>query len=133
MSIDYQSPTRLVRAFYEARKANDPEMLRAWLADDVRWNEPVVGEHMGQLQGVDAVIGMLQRALVTTGDTFSLRVANAVETKNRCAAVIEWSAEKNGQTIRGEEIAVYGFQNGRIFEASFFASDISNDEAFWEA
>ncbi len=132
MNTEHQSPAALVQAFYEARQANDPDALRQWLADGVRWNEPVVGDHMGHLHGADAVVDMLKRALATTGGTFSLRVASTVETGSHCAAVIEWSADKNGRTIRGQEMAVFGFKGGQITEASFFASDITNDQAFWE-
>lgn len=132
MDADHQSPAELVRTFYEARQTNDLNALRPWLADDVRWNEPIVGEHMGHFRGADAVVNMLTRALATTGGTFSLRVASTVETGSHCAAVIEWSADKNGRTIQGQELAVFGFKDARITEASFFASDISNDQAFWE-
>lgn len=132
MNADRQPLTARVYAFYEARRANDPDALRPWLADDVRWNEPVVGDHMGHLRGADAVVDMLKRALATTGENFSLRVASTVETGSHCAAVIEWSADKGGRTIHGQEIAVFGFKGGQIAEASFFASDISNDQAFWE-
>ncbi len=132
MNAEHQSPAALVHAFYEARRADDPDALRQWLADDVRWNEPVVGDHMGHLHGADAVVDMLKRALATTGCTFSLRVASTVETESHRAAVIEWSADKHGRTIWGQEMAVFGFKGGQITEASFFASDISNDQAFWE-
>ncbi|GMN15027.1 nuclear transport factor 2 family protein [Altererythrobacter sp. MTPC7] len=132
MSIDHQSPAELVYAFYKARQANDPDALRVWLADDVRWNEPVVGDHMGQLRGADAVVDMLKGALATTGGTFTLRVASTVETGNHCAAVVDWSADKNNRTIRGQELAVFSFKGARIVEASFYASDIGNDQAFWE-
>ncbi|MCQ4161126.1 nuclear transport factor 2 family protein [Roseomonas sp. GC11] len=125
-----------MRAFYEARRANDPEALRPWLAPDVRWSEPVVGEHMGLLIGPDAVIDMLRRALATTGGSFSLRVVETIETGRHCAAIIEWQAEKEGRLIRGREMAVYGFSDGgssgvRIREASFFAANLEDDAAFW--
>jgi len=88
---------------------------------------------MGCLRGADAVVDMLKRALAATDGTFSLRVASVVETQSHCAAVIEWSADKNGKTIQGQEMAVFGFKGGSIAEASFFASDITNDQAFWES
>ncbi|MDR6129024.1 ketosteroid isomerase-like protein [Sphingomonas sp. SORGH_AS802] len=132
MNTERQSPAALVHGFYEARQAKDPDALRHWLADDVRWSEPVVGDHMGHLQGADAVVDMLKRALATTGGTFSLRVVSTIETGSHCAAVIAWSADKNGRTIRGQEMAVFGFESGKITEAVFFASDIRNDQAFWE-
>lgn len=132
MSHTDASPAHLVRAFYQAREANDPDSLRAWLTNEVRWVEPVVGNHMGHLQGADAVVDMFKRALATTAGTFSLRVAETVETETHCAAVIEWKADKNGRTIHGREMAVYGFREGRIYEANFFAANIGNDQAFWE-
>ena len=92
-----KSPTALVHAFYKARQANDPDALRQWLSDDVRWNEPVVGDHMEHLRGAHAVVDMLKHALATTGGTFSLRVASIVGTGSHCAAVIEWSADENGE------------------------------------
>ncbi|WP_375245088.1 nuclear transport factor 2 family protein, partial [Sphingomonas parapaucimobilis] len=129
---DTTSPAALVHAFYKARQDRDPEALRSWLADDVCWNEPVVGDHMGRLRRADAVVDMLSRALAATDGIFSLRVARVVETHNHCAAVIGWSADKNGRTIKGQDMAVFGFKDGRIAEASFFASDITNDQAFRE-
>lgn len=125
------SPAALVREFYELRKQNDQELLRPRLSPTVRWCEPEVGKHMGVLEGIDAVIDMIQRALATTGGTFSLSVAETVETATQCSAVIAWSADKGGTTITGQEMAVYGFKNGLIEEAYFFASNLANDEAFW--
>lgn len=126
-----RSPATLVREFYELRKKNDPELLRSRLSPTVRWSEPEVGQHMGVLEGADAVIDMVHRALATTGGTFSLSVTDTVETETHCSAVIVWSAQKGSTTITGHEMAVYGFQNGLIHEAYFFASNISNDVAFW--
>jgi hypothetical protein len=126
-----RSPAELVRAFYELRKKNEPELLRPLLSPTVRWCEPEVGQHMGVLEGVDAVIDMVHRALAATDGTFSLSVIETVETETHGSAVIAWSAQKGGMTITGHELAVYGFKNGLIHEAYFFASNIANDEAFW--
>lgn len=79
MPDDDQSPAERVRAFYEARKRGDPETLRDWLAEDVIWNEPQVGDHMGTLHGAHAVIDMLRRAQAATGGTFALAVAETME------------------------------------------------------
>src|SRR5271168_3385854 len=124
------SPASLVHEFYELRKQNDPDLLRPRISPTVRWCEPEVGRHMGILDGIDAVIDMIGRALATTGGSFSLTVVETVETATHCSAVILWSAEKAGRTISGQEMAVFGFKDGLIQEAYFFASDISNDEAF---
>jgi len=120
-----------VREFYAARGKGQPELLRPWLAPDVRWCEPDVGSHMSALQGADAVIDMVRRALATTGGTFRLSIMETVETATHCSAVIAWSAEKHGKLIEGREMAVFGFKGGVIQEAYFFAADIAHDEAFW--
>jgi hypothetical protein len=126
-----RSPAALVRDFYDLRAKNAPELLRPRLAPSVRWCEPDVGRHMGVLEGADAVIDMVCRALATTDGTFRLNVTETVETETHCSAVIAWSAEKGGKIIKGQEMALYGFKNGLIQEAYFFASNIANDEAFW--
>ncbi len=125
------SPSNLIRAFYAARKVCKPEELRRWLAADVRWSEPVVENHMGFLQGADAVIDMLERASEITKGTFQLEVGQVMETGSYCSAIIHWEALKNGELVRGQELAVYSFAAGVIIEAYFFASNVSDDQAFW--
>jgi ketosteroid isomerase-like protein len=125
------SPASLVRAFYDVRRDGDFEKLRSRLAPNVRWCEPDIGSHMGAIVGAGAVIDMIRRALATTGGTFRLRVVATVETATHCSAVIAWSAEKGERIINGQEMAVFGFKNGLIEEAYFFASNIADDEAFW--
>ena len=65
---------RFVRAFYDARReavrAGDLRLLGEFIAPNVRWSEPEVGEHMGVLRGRDAVIDMIGRALDATGGSF---------------------------------------------------------------
>ena len=120
-----------VRRLYDLRAAGDPAAIRPLLADGVRWREPEVGDHMGELVGPDAVVGMIERALATTGGSFSLRVTDTVETASHVAAVIAWSARKGDTLIEGHELAVYGVRDGLITEAAFFPEDIGDDEAFW--
>ena len=124
-------PSETVLTLYELRAAGDPAAIRPLLHAEVRWQEPEVGDHMGLLIGPDAVIDMIERALATTGGTFSLRVASVVETASHCAALIEWSATKPDRVIEGRELAVYGVRDGLIVSAAFFPEDIGDDEAFW--
>ena len=109
---------RFVRAFYDARRAasrtGDLSLLEPFIAADVRWSEPDVGAHMGLLEGRDAVLDMLRRALETTGGTFDLRVTSTLETPSHVAASIAWSATKGGLRIEGEELAVHGRANSQL-------------------
>lgn len=123
--------SELVRKFYDLRKTNDVDGLRAMMADDVVWREPDVGDHMGELNGVEAVIDMMTRALAATGGTFSLQVAETLEIAGHCSAIIEWRADKGDQVLSGREMAVFSLKNGQIAFALFLPENISNDEAFW--
>ena len=126
---------RFVREFYAARRAasrtGDLESLRRFVADNIRWNEPDVGAHMGALHGCDAVLDMIRRALETTGGSFDLAVASTVETGRHVAASIEWSADKGGRRIEGRELAVFEVRDGRIVSARFHADDLADDREFW--
>lgn len=117
--------------FYAARQHRDPELLRPFLRPDVRWAEPHVGPHMGVLRGVEAVLDMVSRAQATTRGTFSLEIAQLIETANTCAAVIGWTATKGDQSIEGHELAVFEVVGGFITGATFYAEQLADDEAFW--
>ena len=131
-----EGPAALVRRFYAARAtaaaASDVEALRPFLAPDVDWVEPEVGAHMGRLPGAEAVLDMIRRAQVATGGTFRLAVAEAVETSTHCAALVVWSAERDGRAVRGREPAVFSVAEGRIVSARFHPDDIGDDLAFWD-
>lgn len=120
-----------IKDFYEIRKLKDPELLRPKIAQNVVWREPSVGDHMGELVGVDNVIDMISRAMETTGGSFSLAVAETIEVAEHCAAVIEWSAEKGEKTINGKEMAIFSVVDEQIVFAQFLPSNIDNDNDFW--
>ena len=126
---------RFVRAFYDARRAagrtGDLSPLEPFIAPGARWSEPDVGAHMGDLRGRDAVLDMIRRALAATGGTFDLRVTATVETGSHVAALIAWSAARNGGRIEGRELAVYEVRDGRIAAARFHPENIADDRAFW--
>lgn len=126
-----QSASAVVRRLYELRASGRLAAVRSLLAPEVRWREPDVGEHMGELIGADAVIDMIERAMAVTDGTFTLRVMSTTETATHCAAVIAWSARKAGSVIQGRELAVFGVRGGLIFEAAFFPEDLADDQAFW--
>lgn len=66
-----------------------------------------MGAHMGALEGRDAVLDMIRRALETTGGSFDLRVTSSVETSRHVAASVAWSAAKGGRRIAGQELTVF--------------------------
>jgi ketosteroid isomerase-like protein len=121
----------LVKQFYRLRERRDPDALRPLLAGDVRWREPEVGNHMGELAGAEAVIDMLRRALVDTGGTFSLRIAERMEVAGHRAAVIVWSAQRGQSVVEDRELATFSVKDGQITFAQFLPENIADDRAFW--
>ncbi len=122
---------RFIRAFYDARRAGDPDSLRPFMAADIRWSEPDIGAHMGERRGRDAVLDMIRRALDTTDGSFALAVASTAETGRHVAAAIEWCADKGGRRIEGRELAVFEVRDGCIQSARFHPDDLADDLAFW--
>ena len=121
----------VIRRFYAARATQDVESLRPFLAHDVVWREPTVGSHMGELRGADAVIDMIARALETTAGTFSLGIAEVLEVQGHCSVLIEWSAQKRTEVIKGRELAVFSIVDERIVFAQFLPENIADDNVFW--
>ena len=75
------------------------------------------------------MLDVCHRALATTGGTFDLRVTDAIETASNDAALITWSARKNGHLIEGRELAIYKFCVGRFAAARFHPENTAIDPA----
>ena len=126
-----KSALSIIEDFYAARASGDLDAVSAFIAEDVRWIEPDVQDHMGELIGRDAVIDMMTRALAKTAGTFSLAVTEGVEVEGHCSVVISWSAEKGDTLIEGQELATYSVVDGKITFAQFLPANIRNDDVFW--
>ena len=127
-----RSNAALIQAFYDARARNDLDAVRETLAHDVLWREPDIGsEHTGDLHGAEAVMGMIREAQRRTGNTFELRVSEAVAHGEQVAAFIDWSSTRDGKTLVGKEIAIYRIRDGKITEAQFHQNDLNHDREFW--
>ena len=126
-----------IRTFYDVRRtasrSGDLDLLRPFIAPEVRWCEPDVGAHIGVIEGRDVVPDMIRRALKTTGGSFDLRVTSTVETASHVAASVAWFAAKGRRHIDGQELAVFEVRDDQIVAAWFHPGDIADDEAFWGA
>ena len=123
----------LIRRLYEARDRNDDDAIRSVLSEGVVWHEPDVGgEHTGDLHGPDAVLAMIRDARGRTGGTFRLRPREIVANGEHAVALIDWSAERDGETLTGKEVAVYRVRDGKVVEVHFHQDDQDLDRRFWE-
>ena len=122
-----------IRALYEARDRNDEDVIRSVLSEGVVWHEPDVGgEHTGDLHGPDAVLAMIRDARRRTEDTFRLRPREIVANGEHAVALVDWSAERDGETLRGKEVAVFRVRDGKIVEVSFHQDNQDLDRQFWQ-
>ena len=127
-----QPNAALVRRLYEARERNDEGTIRSVLSEDVVWHEPDVGgEHTGDLRGPDAVLDMIRSARERTGATFGLRPREIVANGEHAVALVDWSAERDGETLEGKEVAVYRVRNGKVVEVHFHQDDQNLERRFW--
>lgn len=111
---------RAVRALYGDRQRQDWPAVRLALADGIVWHEPGTEDYSGDHRGAKAVLALLQRLVAVTGGTFTLTPTGALITDEHVAIRIEWSADRDGVSATGQELAVYRVADGRIAEAWFF-------------
>ncbi len=128
-----RSGVELIHGLYEARARGDLETVREMLAEEVVWREPDLDNpHTGDLHGPDAVLAMIREAQRLTNGTFRLVPQEVMAHGEHAVALIEWSAERDGERIEGKEVAVYRVRDGKIVEVSFHLDNPASDEAFWE-
>lgn len=128
------NPAAVVAALYRARAANDLDAVRNFLHPEVIWRE-----HEGQAgyagthRGREAVLNeMLGSAMAVTGGTFQVDLEEVVpHGPYLAAALVCWSATRDGEEMTGREIAVYRVGDGQVVEASFHLEDPEATDVFF--
>lgn len=75
---------------------------------------------------------MIRSARERAGGTFRLRPREIVANEQHAVALVDWSAEREGETLEGKEVAVYRVRDGEVAEAHFHQDDQELDRQFWE-
>ena len=123
---------KLIRELYDARARDDVDTIRSILADDIVWHDPGNNPPFtGDLQGVDAVLRMIDKAKELTDRTFRLWLHAVVANDEHAVALVNWSAERGGKTISGREVGVYHVRDGKVAEVWFHPADPKALEEFW--
>jgi ketosteroid isomerase-like protein len=120
---------RVIRELYEARRVRDWDRVRGLLAGEVGWHEPGDEDHSGDFRGQEDVVALLQKLVAVTGGTFQHELHGFLNSVDHSAVLVRWWAEREGQRSEGNEIAVYGFRDGKIAEVWFYV-DGYEPEAF---
>jgi uncharacterized protein len=110
----------IVRRLYAARAGGDFDEVARLLADDIVWHEPGEFDYSGDHSGKAAVLALLRGLAEATGGTFRLEPGDVLTTRQYAVTVVHWSAERNGKSAEGDEVAVYRVREGTVAEAWFF-------------
>jgi uncharacterized protein len=122
----------VVRAFYAARARADAAAVGEMLAPDVVWHEAGSRPpYTGTLTGSEAVLAMIAKARGLTGGTFRLELDDVLANDRHAVALVVWTAERDGRSLRGREVAVFRVRHGRIVEVRFYPDDSRTVDEFW--
>jgi len=111
----------VVRGLYEARARGDLDAAADFIAADVIWHEPY--DYLGTLHGREAVMAAIRMSVEETHGTFKLAVADLLASDLHVVALVDFSAERNGQRLLGREVGVFRVGNGLIEEVWFYTAE----------
>jgi ketosteroid isomerase-like protein len=111
---------RSIRELYEARERRDWDAVRVLFAEEIGWHEPGEEDHSGDHRGREEVVALLQKLVAVTGGTFQLEPKAFLNSVDYSAALVRWSAERQGKRSEGNEIAVYRFDDAKIVQVWFY-------------
>lgn len=109
----------LVRRLYDARANGDVAAIRAILAPNIVWHEPVwYGGFAGDHAGIDRVFREVFDRYKNY-DASGLDLHDVIAGDDHAVALVTWWARRGDEEIHGREVAVYHLRDGRIAEAWF--------------
>src|SRR5262245_60940042 len=118
---------RAIRELYEARSRRDWDATGALFADEIGWHEPGEEDHSGDFRGRAEVVALLEKLVAVTEGTFQLEPLAFLNLEHHSAALVSWSAERDGRRAQGREIAVYRFVEGKIADVWFYNEPLDPD------
>ena len=111
---------RAIREFYDARARRDWGVVGELLADEVGYHEPGDEDISGDFKGRGDVLALLKKMVDVTEGTFQLQPEGFLNLDRHSAALVRWSAERDGRRSEGREIGIYRFEKNKIAEVWFY-------------
>jgi ketosteroid isomerase-like protein len=121
----------LVRRGYDAFSTGDMQTLREVLSPDIVWHSPGRSQLAGDYGGVDAVLGFFGRTMELTGGTFRVDVHDVVAKDEHVVGLHAVTAEREGRTLRDQNVLVFHVRDGRASEVWQFWADQYAADAFF--
>jgi len=122
----------LVREGFAAFGRGDMDALRKqFFADDIRWHVPGRNPLCGDYEGPEQVIQYFTRVFEATGGTLGIELHDVLANDNHAVALYTASGERAGKQLTDNEVLVYHFRDGKVYEAWTHATDqYAADEFF---
>ena len=122
----------LIKKLYDALEHQDFQGYLDCMADDVVYhaagNCPVSGIHKGK----ESLVNIGKITFQETKGTHKVRLKQLIANKKHVAAVDTWTAKRNGQEIRMDNLIIYMIEAGKIKEVREFIEDEARHDLFWK-
>jgi ketosteroid isomerase-like protein len=127
-----QTPTAVVRRFYQAFVAGDMPTIAELMTDDVSFHVPGTGSNAGDYQGKDAVFGFFGQAVAKTGGSLKLELLDVMAGEDHVAALATYRAEREGRApLQNNLVHLIKLRDGRIAQSWFHSRNQYEVDAFW--
>jgi uncharacterized protein len=121
----------LVRRGYDAFSRGDMQTLREVFSPDIVWHSAGRSQLAGEYAGVDAVLGFFGRTMELTGGTFRVDVHDVVANDEHVVGLHAVTAEREGRTLRDQNVLVFHVRDGRASEVWQLWADQYAADAFF--
>ncbi|USH04421.1 nuclear transport factor 2 family protein [Grimontia kaedaensis] len=133
MSVDNVSKNmEVARTYFQAVQTGDLETLGALVAPNVVWYQPGNNRFSGKHEGAQAVFGMIGGMMEMSVGSFKIETFNVVGgNEDKVAVIVEFSAEREGLSMRMVGVDLITIVNGKIVEAWLYSADQVAEDTFW--
>lgn len=121
----------LLKRGYDAFSRGDLDAIREMSTSDCIWRTPGTGSFDPEYKGIDATIGFLTKLFEMTDGTIKVEPMTFTADEERVIVLEHLTATRLGRLLDTHVVHVYDVHDGKVYEATEFASEPKKLEAFW--
>ena len=122
----------VANSYFTAVQTGDLEALGALVAPDVVWHQPGDNQFSGTHESAQAVFGMIGGMMQVSAGTFKIdEVSSIMANGDQVAAILKFSAQRDGVEMSMSGVDVMTVSNGQIKEVWLYSEDQAAEDAFW--
>jgi ketosteroid isomerase-like protein len=130
---DHQNVVAVREAWDALAEGNPAPLYELTAPDAVLHMCPGQSWLSGSHQGRDTAFGLLMQSGQATRDSMKLVTHDVVGNDEHVVALLNFSFERDGRTLEGNESWVSHLRDGKITETWVFIWDQEDAEGFWSA